>query len=194
MNMSSESQRPSNVVQAPYAPLASRPPHPFPKAILALVCAVVAVLLAVFVVLVAVLGGNGSSSPAAAFTSYVNGINSGNVKMALDHTTVKFASDYQQQITERQSGLLMGDPTITVKSLTTVYNVSMSENQRARANDMLYTLRSSENITVTDFAFVDYTITIAYATYGSSNTFNGEMLCVEVDGGWYMVMLTRSTD
>ncbi len=152
---------------------------------------VVAIILAVFLALVAVLGGTGSTTPAGAFTGYVNGINAGEVRIALDHTTLRFVSDYEQQVIERQGQLLNGDPTITIRSVTTTYNASMSEGQLALANDMLDELRSSLNITVTDFAFVDYTITIAYAVYGTSSTFNGEMLCVEVGGSWYMVTATH---
>jgi hypothetical protein len=35
---------------------------------------------------------------------------------------------------------------------------------------------------------VDYTITITYQDIGQSDTLDGEVLCVQVDGHWYLAV------
>jgi hypothetical protein len=157
--------------------------------IFAALAIVFVVVIAVVLAVVVTMGGGGNSRSAeGAFRGYVDGINSGNVRAALDHTIVKFVPNYDQIVSQLQSTLLYGNPHISIHSLTVIDNASMTSDQRAEATDIMTEIHSYLSIDVQDYAFVKYNMTLEYGIGGGPMTFDSEMLCVLVDGSWYVAL------
>lgn len=155
------------------------------------VLAVVFIVVIGSALVVVLVAGGGSNSPEGAFKGYVGGVNSGDAKAALDHTVVRLMPDYENMVAYMGGMMLTGDPHIDINSVTSVDNSSMSHDQTQEAQDIMNEVLAYVNIEIQDMAFVEYNMTMRYQGMGGEpRTFEGEMLCVKVDGQWYLAMIT----
>jgi len=156
--------------------------------LVAVLAVVLIVILAAALVLV-LASSEGSNSPEAALRGYVGGINSGDGRAAFDHTVLKFMPGYEQQVSALQNIVMYGDPHIIIKNVSVVDNASMTQDMKDEAVDIMNEILAYINITVEDMAFVEYNMTMEFRSLGGGpEQMNGEMLCVKIDGSWYLAM------
>jgi hypothetical protein len=174
--------------QPPYMP--PREPNISARTLFAVLAVAFVVLVGGVLVAVALSGSNGgSNSPEGALEGYVSGINSGSAKAAFDHTVMRFMPNYESQISAYESMITYGDPHVHLNIVGVVSNSSMTQDQMQEAQDIVNEVLQYLNIEVQDMAFVEYSMTIEYKSIGGGpQTFSGQMLCVEIDGHWYLAM------
>ncbi len=183
--MSSEGIPPS-----PFQP--PKEPNISARTLFMVLAVVFVVIIAAALALVLVMGGGGGSSksPSGALQGYAAGINDGDFKAAFDHTILKFMPNYDEMLSQFDNmSSYMNGVSITFSDVSVVYNSSMTNDQRQEANDTIEEISTMMNLNIQDFAFVEYTMKISYSGY-SPMSFPGEMLCVEVNGSWYVAMLS----
>jgi hypothetical protein len=188
--MSSQQTPPAmpDMSQPQYIP--PREPNVSARTLFAVLAVAFVVLAGGVLVAVALSGSNGGSkSPEGALKGYISGVNSGSAKAAFDHTVMKFMPNYDSQIAAFDSMIRYGDPHIHLNSVSVVDNSSMTQDQMQEAQDIVNELLQYLNIEVQDMAFVEYNMTIEYTSIGGGpQTFSGHMLCVEIEGHWYLAM------
>jgi hypothetical protein len=168
-----------------------REPSVSARTLVTVLAVVFVIVIGAAVVVVLVAGGGSSKSPEGALNGYVAGVNSGDARAALDHTIVKLMPNYDSMVSSLGSMMLTGDPHIVINSVSTVDNSSMTMDQMQEAQDIMNEILVYINIEVQDMAFVEYNMTMEYMGMGGGpQTLSGEMLCVKVDGSWYLAMVT----
>ena len=188
--MSNQQMPPVMPETSPPAYSPPREPHISARTLFAVLAVVFIVVISAALVMVVLSGsGGGGNSPEGALEGYVSGINSGNAKSAFDHTVLKFMPNYDSQISTFEGMITYGDPHIHLSNVSVVSNSSMTQDQMQEAQDTVNELLQYLDIQVQDMAFVQYTMTIEYRSIGGgAQTFSGHMLCVEIEGHWYLAV------
>ena len=172
----------------PYQP----PPEPNISArTLVTVVAVVFVFIIGIALAVILLGGGGSTgSPSGTVKGYVAGFNDGDMRAAFDHTVLKFMPNYDELVSLFDNYSYSSVMHIKLSDISVTYNSSMTMDQMQEAQDMVNDIMMVVDVQIDNTAFVSYTMTVTSSMYaGGAITVPGEMLCVEIDGSWYIATL-----
>jgi hypothetical protein len=149
------------------------------------------VLIGIVLAMLLLSGGGSGNSPEGALNGFAAGVNSGDAREAFDHTILALMPGYEDQIDYLGGILLMGDPHIEINSVTEIDNETMTSDELEEAEDIIDEMLMYLDIDVEDMAFVEYNMTMEYEGIGGgSEALEGQMLCVKVDGTWYLAMLT----
>lgn len=187
--MSSMQQPPVAPQPGPSSYQPPREPNISARTLVTVVAVVFIVLIGIVLVLLLMSGGG--NSPEGALKGFAGGVNSGDAKEAFDHTVLSLMPGYETQVTYLGSLLLVGDPHIDINSVREISNESMTSDQLEEAQDIINEVLAYVDIEVEDMTFVEYSMTMEYTSIGGGpQTLSGEMLCVKVDGTWYLAMLT----
>jgi len=166
----------------PYAPYRSGPnPLVVAVAILA-VLAVITVAVLVFLVLPQ------EDSPTDVYRRYVSASNDRDIKRMFDQTVTKFNPDYEQRLENLSEIVFFLDPEIEIVNLGVTYQANMSELQKWTAGIIIDDIESELLVDVDDYCYVYYTINVHYKGIDQTATFDGEVLCVDIDGDWYLAV------
>ncbi|MCK5039223.1 MAG: hypothetical protein KAS16_09010 [Thermoplasmata archaeon] len=185
-------------VQAPQ----DQPPYNSPKqgntkpliAILIVIVVVIAVIALAFLL----IDGESQRSPESTFKKFMELYLFGydDCRELGDLTTMSFDEDYEEIIdecneyNENNEEEDYSDYTYTIKSLEFTYRDELSSADGESIDQSIEYLEDYYDITIDDYCFVDYTITITHdgeeSPYiGGSNGI--EIECVKIDGKWYVI-------
>ncbi len=156
------------------------PPSGSGKGGLIAIAAVVVVIIVILAAILMFFGGGGNSSPTGTMDSFVDNYNSGDWEGALHYTDAHFmsSSDFDDLASDMDSD----EDTITLSNLETRYQEDMTSGEIEDAEDTVEGMEEEYGINISEFCIVDFTMT------SDGDTDSSEMLAVEVDGSWYMVV------
>jgi len=173
-------------------PAAPSPPQyvPQPKraasAVALLTVAAVMVIVIVLILLFVVLPqGN---SPTKAYREYVDASNDRDIKRMFDQTVTRFTPDYEDRLDNLSSIVFLLNPQIDIQSLSVTYQSNMSGLEKITAEVIVSDVEDKLSVDVGDYCYVDYTISIYYADIDQTATFPGQVLCVSINGHWYLAV------
>jgi len=166
----------------PYAPY-----RPGPNPLLVAV-AVLAVLAVIVVAVMVLLVLPQEDSPTEVYKEYVDASNDRDIKRMFDQTVTKFNPDYEQRLENLSNIVFFLDPEIEIVSLGVTYQANMSEFQKLTAGIITDDIESKLLVDVDDYCYVHYRIDVHYMEIDQTATFNGEVLCVDIDGDWYLAV------
>ena len=166
----------------PYAPY--RPgPNPLVVAVAILaVLAVITVAVLVFLVLPQ------EDSPTDVYKEYVDASNDRDIKRMFDQMVTKFNLDYEQRLENLNNIVFFLDPEIEIVSIGVTYQANLSEQQKWMAEIIIDDIESELLVEVDDCCYVHYRINVHYMEIDQTATFDGEVLCVDIDGDWYLAV------
>jgi hypothetical protein len=154
---------------------------PFILLLLVVAAVIIAFSLAIFLA--------GKKSPTEVFEEYVDASNDRDIRRMFDQTVLRFAPDYEFRLAILEVQVFIYDPETTIISATELLKEDMDPGQIGFAEDLVSEVEDELGIVVEDYCFVEYRITIEYrALQDAEETFDGEMLCVQVEGDWYLVV------
>jgi len=150
-------------------------------------------IIVIIIVVIAAIGGaflmNGSKqkSPESTFEAFFDAMNSGNAEKALSLTDAHFlpASDFDDAVDEFDES---GEEDYEYKLISThvTYKEDMSSDERDEFESNIEDMEDELDIKVDDYAIVSYEIEAEID--GETETQDGEMPCIKVDGKWYLCM------
>ena len=174
-----------------YTPPTERyPPPPLPNKSLFVPITIIVVV----VIIIAAIGGaflqfgsNAQNSPESTFKAFFDAVSSGNTEKALGLTDAHFlsASDFDDAVDEFDDSDNDGYEYKLI-STDVAYKDDMSSDERDEFEANIEEMENELDIKVDDYAIVNYEIEATYD--GETDTNNGEMPCVKVDGKWYLVI------
>lgn len=164
---------------APYRP----GPNPIVVAV-AILAALAVIVVAVMVLLVLPR----EDSPTDVYKEYVDASNDRDIKRMFDQTVTRFNLDYEQRLENLSDIVFVLDPEIEIVSLGVMYQANMSELQKLTAGIVIDDIESRLHVEVADYCFVYYTVDVLYKDIGQTATFDGEVLCVDIDGDWNLAL------
>jgi len=166
----------------PYAPYR---PGPNPLVVAAAILAVLAVITVAVIVFLVLPR---EDSPTDVYKEYVDASNDRDIKRMFDQTVTKFNPDYEQRLENLSNIVFFLDPEIEIVSLGVTYQANMSEFQKLTAGIITDDIESKLLVDVDDYCYVHYRIDVHYMEIDQTATFNGEVLCVDIDGDWYLAV------
>ena len=167
-----------------YPPLqAMRGPNPVKVFIIVLL-----VLAVVAIVTIAVVGIQNAKSPKGVFEAYVDAVNGRDIRGVFDHTVMKFNPNYEQMLPQLEASVFANGPHITILQSDVILRAEMSEWHLSQAQELISEIQDELNLTIDDYCYVSYHITIDYSGGYDSNSFPAEVLCVSVGGSWYLAV------
>jgi len=167
-----------------YPPLqAMRGPNPVKVFIVVLI-----VLAVVAIATIAVVTIQNAKSPEGVFEGYVDAVNGRDIRGVFDHTVMKFNPNYEQMLPQLEASVFANGPHITIVRSEVILRAEMSEYYLSQAQELISEIQDELNLTVDDFCYVSYDITIDYSSGYDSTAFGGEVLCVSVGGSWYLAV------
>lgn len=189
--MSSMQQPPVAPQPGPSSYQPPREPNISARTLVAVVGVVFIIVISMVLILLFVSGGGSSNSPSGALSGFADGINDGDMKYAFDHTILKFMPNYDEMLSMYDNMSFAGLVNIEFTDVSVVSNSSMTVDQQEEAQDTIDEINMLLDIEIQDTAFVDYTMRMEYAGYSGAPMIEpGEMLCIKVDGHWYIAMLS----
>lgn len=187
--MSDQSTPPVSPYPGPYPAPQSRPPGPDPRILLAAFVAILAIITVVALLLAnGGFGGSGGNTPKGTLEDYASGLNDGDARAMFDQTTLSLKPDYESQLVWLQQTVFIGDPHIELRNVTVTDREDFTIWQQLEANSAIEDAQDELNMTVDDYCFVSATVTLSYGSFDESSTFDTEMLCVQIDGVWYLAI------
>jgi len=166
----------------PYAPY--RPgPNPLVVAV-----AIIAVLAVIVVAVMVFLVLPQEDSPADVYKEYVDASNDRDIKRMFDQTVTRFDLDYEQRLENLSEIVFFLNPEIEIVNLSVTYQANISEFHKLTAGIIIDDIESKLVVDVNDFCYVHYRIDVHYMEIDQTATFDGEVLCVDIDGDWYLAV------
>ena len=167
---------------SPYAP----PPGGSNPAVVAI--AVLAVLALVVVAVLVLLVLPSERSPTDVYRQYVNASNDRDIKRMFDQTVTQFSPDYEQRLGNLSSVVFFLDPMIEIVDLGVTSKANMSGVQTLAAQVITDDVETRLSVGVDDYCYVHYSVKVNYRDIDQTAAFDGEMLCVKIDGRWLLVV------
>jgi hypothetical protein len=167
---------------SPYAPPRRGLRPAVAAAVILVVAAMVLVPILVFVVL------PGGESPTDVYKEYVDASNDRDVKRMFDQTVTQFNPDYEQRLENLSNTVFFLDPEIDIVDLGVTYGANMSELQELTAQTIIDDIETELQINVDDYCYVHYSVNVHYREIDQTASFDGEVLCVNVDGKWLLAV------
>ena len=185
-------------VQAPQ----NQPPYNSPKQEsnkpLIAILIVIIVVMAVFALAFVLMDGESQRSPESTFKKFMELYLFGydDCRELGDLTTMSFDENYENIIdecneyNENNEEEDYSDFTYTIKNLEFTYRDELSSADRESVDHMIEYLEDDYDITIDDYCFVDYTLTITHD--GEEWDYIGgdegiEIECVKIDEKWYVI-------
>jgi hypothetical protein len=150
--------------------------------------AVLAVLAVIVVAVMVFLVLPQEDSPTDVYKEYVDASNDRDIKRMFDQTVTKFNSDYKQRLENLSESVFFLDPEIEIVSLGVTYQANLSELQKWTAEIIIDDIESELLVDVDDCCYVSYAVNVHYKDIDQTATFDGEVLCVDIDGYWYLAV------
>ena len=167
---------------SPYAPPRRGISPALAAAAVLVVVAAVLIPVLVFIVL------PGEESPTDVYKEYVDASNDQDVKRMFDQTVTRFTPDYELRLEHLSDVVFFLGPEIDILDLGVSYRTNMSDFQELTAQIIIDDVETQLLVDVDDFCFVYYTIDVLYTEIDQTATFSGEVLCVDIDGDWYLAV------
>ena len=169
----------------PAIPYAAQPGGPRAAIVLIAIVAVLAVVFLAVLVFIVMLPDN---SPIGVYKDYVDAANDQDARRMFDQTVTRFTDNYEESLDTRAALAFYLDPEIEILSVGVTYQADMNIAQELVAEIAVDDVESRLSVQVDDFCIVDYTITLTYTEIDQGDTFDGEVLCVQVNGHWYLAV------
>lgn len=151
-----------------------------------MILAMIAVILALAVLLLAVSFDH--DSPTDVYRKYVDESNDRDIRRMFDQTATKFTPDYEERLENLSAVIFLFDPQIEILSLGVVYEANMSDMERLAAEIVIDDVESKLSVEVDDYCYVHYSVSIHYLEIDQTASFTGQVLCVSIDGDWYLAV------
>ena len=150
--------------------------------------AILAVLAVITIAVLIFLVLPEEDSPTDVYKEYVDASNDRDIKRMFDQTVTKFNPDYEQRLENLSEIVFVLDPEIEIVSLGVTYQANMSELQKLTAGIIIDDIESKLLVDVDDYCYLHYRIDVQYMEIDQTATFDGEVLCVDIDGDWYLAV------
>jgi len=150
--------------------------------------AILAVLAVITVAVLVFLVLPQEDSPTDVYKEYVDASNDRDIKRMFDQTVTKFNPDYEQRLENLSEIVFFRDPEIEIVSLGVTYQANLSEQQKWTAEIIIDDVESELLVDVDDYCYVHYRINVHYMEIDQTATFDGEVLCVDIEGDWYLAV------
>ena len=174
----------------PSAPSFSPPHEPYRPGPNPLVAAgaIIAVLAVIVVAVMIFLVLPQEDSPTDVYKEYVDASNDRDIKRMFDQTVTRFNPDYEQRLENLSEIVFFLNPEIEIVNLGVTYQANMSEFQKLAAGIITDEIESKLLVDVNDYCYLSYTVNVHYKDIDQTATFDGEVLCVDIAGDWYLAV------
>ena len=180
---------PSPNVPGNQAPCALAPRGPNPVVIAVVIIVLAALIIVPILVLVGFPHeGSPEGSPTGVYEEYVDAVNDRDTKRAFDQTVTQFVPGYELMLDSLGDRIYLWNPEIDILSVGMTYQADMNNISKIAAQVIVADVEDVLSVEIDDFCYVTYTISVYYQDLNQTVTIPGEVLCVEIDGQWYMAM------
>jgi hypothetical protein len=164
-----------------------------------IVIAVVAVVIVAAVLGLLLLGGGGggASSPEGAFRDFVSASNSQDIDGMIDSDIASFLPDDEiDDIKDDYSDSLSEEEfTVKIDSVEEIPKTDLSDSKKENINEMIDNLEEKLDVTVDDWAVLEYEITIEDSEGDEIDSYtDDDWVVVKIDGKWYNTMFEVGMD
>lgn len=151
-----------------------------------LVIAVVAAVILASLLIFEMTPAN--ESPTDAYREYVDASNDKNIKRMFDQTVTRFTDDYESRLENLSDTMFHLNPKIEIVELEEINKDNITILQELEAQVLIPDLEYRLSVTVEDFCYLQYTVNITYQDIDQGAEISGEVLCVMIDGHWYLAI------
>jgi len=127
-------------------------------------------------------------SPEDRYREYVDASNDRDVRRMFDQTVTRFNNDYDLRLENLSNLVFFLNPKITILNLSVVDQEDFTLLQDIQAQVIISDVEDKLSITVDDSCYVQYTVNVEYQDIDQNAVFDGEVLCVSVNGHWYLAV------
>ena len=171
-------------VPEPVSPYAPQPRGLRPAVLFVAIFAILLLIFATVLVFLVLL----DRSPTDVYKEYVDASNDRDIKRMFDQTVTQFTPDYEQRLGNLSNIVFIFDPEIEIVELGVTHQADLTETRKLLAQIVIDDLEAELAVQVDDYCYVYYTVTVLYEDLDQSATFDGEVLCVDIEGDWYLAV------
>jgi thiol-disulfide isomerase/thioredoxin len=172
----------------PQPPYQSGRPGSGRTALLAVVVAVVLIAAGVGTYLLLTGGDDNAdvvNTPEMAADDFADEFDTGDIENAYNSTVYSLGDDYEGYVSSLEEAFGGYIPEVSIDESTFTDSSEMTQSEVEDAEDKVDDIESEYDVDVDDYCLMEYTASVAHDD-GSEATVEGEVLCVLIDGEWYM--------